>query len=187
MVADVRNSEGWWSVCPVHSALICGLRPGITVCIWGLDREDESSSQAGHMPTSPQSQPLMAVRRDGTGSSVGSGLDGGLAARGWWWWVILVGLQLMCGGNIKHAPYASSAGHIHGLGQAFWMALHTLGILHELPGLSDRRKTGNWSAHPYRPCFQMLSGFTCLKVQVTPISSLRKTKQFYVKVKRLGN
>lgn len=63
-----------------------------------------------------------------------------------WWWVILVGLQLMRGDDIKIAPYASSAGHIHGLGQAFWMALHTLGILHELPGLSERRKTGNWSA-----------------------------------------
>lgn len=74
----------------------------------------------------------------------------GLECREWvgWWWVILVGLQLMRGDNIKIAPYASSAGHIHGLGQAFWMALHTLGILHELPGLSERRKTGNWSA-PY--------------------------------------
>lgn len=120
-------------------ALICGLRPGVTMCIWGLDREDECSSQAGHMPTSPQSQPLTAVRRGGTGRA-GCGEWAG------WWWVILAHLQLMRGDNIKRAPYASSAGHIHGLGQAFWMALHTLGILHELPGLSDRRKTGNWSA-----------------------------------------
>ena len=56
-----------------------------------------------------------------------------------------MGLQLMRGGNIKHAAYASSAGHVHGLGQAFWMALHTLGVLHEFSGLSDRRKAGNWS------------------------------------------
>lgn len=32
--------------------------------------------------------------------------------------------------------YASRAGHVHGLGQAFRMALHALGVLHELPGLT---------------------------------------------------
>lgn len=34
--------------------------------------------------------------------------------------------------------YASRAGYVHGLGQAFWMARHTLGVLHELPGLAGR-------------------------------------------------
>lgn len=30
----------------------------------------------------------------------------------------------------------SCAGYIHGLGQAFWMALYALGILHKLPWLA---------------------------------------------------
>lgn len=38
----------------------------------------------------------------------------------------------------KWVTYASRAGHVHGLGQAFRMALHALGVLHELPGLTGR-------------------------------------------------
>lgn len=51
------------------------------------------------------------------------------------------GLDAVRAINVVGALYtvawsASSAGHVHGLGQAFWMALHTLGVLHEFSGLS---------------------------------------------------
>ena len=179
MVADVRNSEGWLSVYPVHSALICGLRPGITMCTWGLDREDECSSQTGHMPTSPQSQPLTAVRRGGTGWSVGSGRDGGGSSLWVCSWCVGMTSKLLLTRPVQ-VTFMAWGRH------SGWHCTHSEFSTNSLGSLrGGRQETGQ--RHPYKACFQMLSGFTCLNVQVTPITSLRKTKQFYVKVKCLGN
>lgn len=36
--------------------------------------------------------------------------------------------------------YPSCAGDVHDLGQAFWVALYALRVLHKLPWLAERRK-----------------------------------------------
>lgn len=83
----------------------------------------------------------------------------------------------VCINNIKCAPYVSRAGYIHGLGQAFWMALYALGILHKLPRLTDRRKKRNSSVPPLEALLQN-AVWVSLKFQVTQITSLRNAKQF---------
>lgn len=59
----------------------------------------------------------------------------------------------------KHAPYASRAGHVHGLGQALRIALDALRVLHKLPGLAGggERKVVSVTRGP---CFRMVAGCT---------------------------
>lgn len=126
-------------------------RPGITVCIWGLDREDESPARQVTCRFS-QSQPRWLWDGTGRAWAVGSGLDGGLlAATGRWWWVTLAGLQLMRGGNIKHAPLRVQCRSHYGLGQhSGWHCTHSEFSTNSLGSLTGGRQ-GNGSAHPHRP------------------------------------
>lgn len=178
MKTDVRNTEGCLWVCPVHRAPWSVVWGRASPRASGVGQRRGMPVPAGYVLTSPQSQPPTAVRWHGLKCGRGVCWMRVPVGTGWRGWGSSLWAMADVWGDIKHAPYVSRAGHVHGLGQAFRMALHALGVFNELPGLSDGRRRETGQCRPWRPCCRMLSGFTCLRAQMTQITSLRKSRQF---------
>lgn len=195
-MTEVRNGKHRLTEPPAHHRLPCvgGEQWALSVRMW--DRKGDAFASRLCEDFNAIAAPLTQLW-DRTASCLGSGLRWqSLAATGWHW--VMAGFYTCKDfslwqwvNNIKCAAHVSRAGDVHGLGQAFRMALYALGILHKLPGFAEREKRGNWSV-PSLETWHQNAGWLqqpesiCRKFQVTLNTSLRNSPQFQVKGQQSG-